>query len=113
MLGKDDSARHLAHLMARATDALQPTGDRRRRLDLDHQVDRAHVDAELERRGRDHAAQTPALEIVFDERPLVFRHRSVMRTGEQRVGCHRRSPFDGLKSRRGRRSSARVEPCTR
>jgi hypothetical protein len=32
-----------------AADALQSAGDRGRRLDLDHQIDRAHVDAKLER----------------------------------------------------------------
>ena len=40
--------------------------DRRRRLDLHDQIDGAHVDAELERRGRDQRAQRAGLEQVLD-----------------------------------------------
>ena len=47
----------LADAVAGAADALQPARDRLRRLDLDHEVDGAHVDAELERGGRDQAGQ--------------------------------------------------------
>ena len=36
-----------------ATDPLDPAGHRRRGLDLDDQIDRPHVDAQLERRGGD------------------------------------------------------------
>ena len=39
--------------VAGAADALHAARDRRRRLDLDDEIDGAHVDAELERRGRD------------------------------------------------------------
>ena len=45
---KEHRARHLAHLVPRAPDALQTAGGRRRRLDLDHQIDGAHVDARFE-----------------------------------------------------------------
>ena len=44
-------------LMPAAADALQAAGDRRRRFDLDDEIDGAHVDAELERRGGDERAQ--------------------------------------------------------
>ena len=40
---------------------------RARRLDLDDEVDRAHVDAELEAAGGDEAAQVAALELVLDD----------------------------------------------
>ena len=39
-------------------DALQAAGDRLRALDLDHEVDRAHVDPELERRRGDEARES-------------------------------------------------------
>ena len=48
MLREDHAAGDRADLVAGAADALQPGGDRRRRLDLDDQVDGAHVDAQLE-----------------------------------------------------------------
>ena len=44
-------------LVAGAADALQARGDRRRRLDLDDEVDRTHVDAELEAGGGDDTRQ--------------------------------------------------------
>ncbi len=56
-LREDAPPRGLAHLVARTADALQATRDRSRRLDLADEVDGAHVDAELERRGGDEARQ--------------------------------------------------------
>jgi len=44
-----DAARDLADRVARTSDALDARGDAWRRLDLQHQIDRAHVDAELQR----------------------------------------------------------------
>ena len=52
-LRDDDAAAGGADGVAGAADALHAAGDRRRRLDLHHQIDRAHVDAQLERRGGD------------------------------------------------------------
>ena len=46
--GKSTPAADGADLVPGAADALQPGGDRRRRLDLHDEVDGAHVDAELE-----------------------------------------------------------------
>ena len=48
VLREDLADARLADLVAGATDALHPRGDRRRGLDLDDEVDRPHVDAELE-----------------------------------------------------------------
>ena len=56
-LREDDPFADRVDLVAAAADALQAARDRRRRLDLDDQIDGAHVDAELERRGRDQRAQ--------------------------------------------------------
>jgi hypothetical protein len=61
VLGEDHARGDRADLVAGAADALQPAGHRRRRLDLDDQVDRAHVDAELEAGGGDHAGSRPDL----------------------------------------------------
>ena len=62
-----------------AADALQPARDRLRRLDLHDEVDRAHVDAELERRRRDEARDPPRLQVFLDLHALLARQRAVMR----------------------------------
>ena len=49
-----------ADLVPGATDALQPARDGRRGLDLDDEVDGAHVDAELEAARRDDGGQPAA-----------------------------------------------------
>jgi hypothetical protein len=65
-------------------DPLQGAGDAGRRLDLDHQVDRTHVDAELEAAGRHDAGEAAALEVVLDDRALLLRHRAVVGLGDHR-----------------------------
>ncbi len=77
----------LADLVAGPADALQPAGDRRRRGDLDDEVDRAHVDAQLEARGRDDTAQPPGLELVLDQGALLLADRSVVRPRQDRLGA--------------------------
>ena len=65
-LGEDDSPTGGADLMAGASDPLQSGGDARRGLDLDDDVDRAHVDAEFEA-ARGHDRREPAgLEVLLD-----------------------------------------------
>ena len=49
MLGEDPAPAGLADLVAGPADALEAPADRAGRLDLDDEVDRAHVDAQLER----------------------------------------------------------------
>ena len=56
----------LVDAVAGAADALHAAGDRGRRFDLDDQIDGAHVDAELERRGGDERADLARLQQVFD-----------------------------------------------
>ncbi len=65
-------------------DPLEPAGDRLGRLDLDHEVDRPHVDPELERGGRDQAGELPGLQELLDRRALLARERAVVRAGELR-----------------------------
>ena len=60
-LGEDAPAADLADAVAGAPDALQPAGDGLGRLDLQDEVDGAHVDAELERAGGDEAGQLAGL----------------------------------------------------
>ena len=89
VLREHDALRDLAHLVAGAADALQPARDRRRRLHLHDEVDRAHVDAELEARRRHHAAQPAGLEVGLDERPLLLADGAVVGAGEHRLGARR------------------------
>ena len=67
-LGEDPALRDLAELVAGAADPLQAAGDRLRRLDLDHEVDGAHVDPELERGGGDEAGELAGLQQLLDDR---------------------------------------------
>ncbi len=78
VLRVDRAAARLADLVAGAADALQATGNRPRRLDLDDEVDGAHVDAELEAARGDDGAQVAALELVLDEDALLTGERAVM-----------------------------------
>ena len=78
VLGEENTTRHLADLVARAADPLQRAGHRRRRLDLDDEVDSTHVDAELEAAGRDDARKPTPLEVVLDDRPLLLGDRPVV-----------------------------------
>ncbi len=85
-LREDAPLRHLAQLVPGATDALETARDGLRRLDLDDEVDRSHVDAELEARGGDQTWDAPGLEILLDEHPLLARERAVMRARELAFG---------------------------
>ena len=78
VLGEEDPPGHGSDLVPRSADALQAAGDARRRLDLDDEVDRAHVDAELEARGGHDRGEAAGLELALDERPLLLAHGSVV-----------------------------------
>jgi hypothetical protein len=70
-LREQHAPRDRPHLMAGPTDPLQPGGDRGRRFDLDDEVDGAHVDAQLERRGGHDGGEPARLEVLLDDRPLL------------------------------------------
>ncbi len=72
--------------MTAAADALQPARHRWRRFDLDHEIDRAHVDAELERRGGDQRTQRSRLEAILDLDALLAGDRTVMRADQRLSG---------------------------
>ena len=81
-LREDPAAADGADRVPGAADPLQPARHRLRRLDLDHEVDRAHVDPELERRGRDQARQLAGLQHLLDDEPLLARERAVVGAGD-------------------------------
>ena len=61
---------------------LQAAGDRRGRLDLDDEVDGAHVDAEFEAARRHHGRQPSRLEVLLDDGALLAADRAVVGSGE-------------------------------
>ncbi len=67
--------------MAGAPDPLDARGDAGRGFDLQHEVHRAHVDAELEGGSCDEPAHAAGLQLVFDEEALFPRYRAM-------VGAH-------------------------
>ena len=96
--------------VAGAADPLQAAGDRLRRLDLDHQVDGAHVDAELQRGGRDQAGQLPGLEQLLDHRALLVGERAVVGAGDLRRALVRLAGVRGVASSRARRARSPAAP---
>ena len=86
VLGDEAAERRRIHLVAGPADPLQAGRDRLGRLDLHDEVDRAHVDAELERRGGDQRRQTARLEHVLDLEPLLARDRAVVGAGDVGLG---------------------------
>ncbi len=78
VLGEDHAARDRAHRVPGAPDALEPRGDRGRRLDLHDEIDGADVEPELERRGGDDGRELAFLEAILDLQPPLARHRSVV-----------------------------------
>ena len=96
------------HLVAGASDPLQPAGDRRRRLDLHDQIDGAHVDAELEGGSRDDAGRVPAFSVILDPAALLAGDRAVVRARDE-ARRHRRQRLPGPSaSRRGPASCRRA-----
>jgi hypothetical protein len=77
-LREDAALADVADVVAGAADPLQPGGDRLRRLDLQHEVDGAHVDPQLQARGRDDAGDLARLQLLLDDEPLLARERAVM-----------------------------------
>ncbi len=81
-LREDPPLRDRLQVVAGAADALKAARDRLRALDLDDEVDRAHVDPELERRGRDETRDLARLEELLHDEPLLARERAVMGSRE-------------------------------
>ena len=98
-----DDAAGGAGLMARAAGALQQPRDTLRPADLDHLIDRAEVDTEVERAGRDHAAQRTAAQAGLGGRAQLGLDRAVMQRHGQAGTDHleRLEPAFGLRARVG------------
>ena len=62
-----------------ASDALQGDGDGARRADLDHQIDGADINSELQRCGRHQHAEFAVLELVFGGQAQLARQAAVVR----------------------------------
>ncbi len=71
--------------MTRAADALDRGGDRFRRIDLADQIDRADVDTEFERRGRDDRLELAAFELLLGGQTFGAREAPMM--GHHRIGA--------------------------
>ena len=82
VLGEEHAAGDVADVVSGPAGALQAAGHRRRRLDLDDQVHRAHVDAQLQAGGGDHGRQAARLQRLLDLRPLLPGHRAVVGPGD-------------------------------
>ena len=73
-------------VVAGTADTLEPGGHRLGRLDLHDQVDRAHVDPELERRCGHERGQAAGLQHLLDLEPLLAGDRAVVRAGDLLLG---------------------------
>ncbi len=77
-LGEDPPAADLADAVTCAADALEAARDGLGRLDLQDEVDRPHVDAELQRAGGNQARELASLEELLDLRALLAGERAVV-----------------------------------
>ena len=89
--GKKPGLRYPSHLVVGPAHALQPRSGRHRGVDLDDQIDRAHVDAQLQAGGGYHAPQSAGLEVVLHLAATFLGHRTMVGHGNRLVnrlaGC--------------------------
>src|SRR5205814_2670434 len=78
VLREDDAFRRRTDLVSGTADTLESSRHACRALDLDDEIDRAHVDAELETRGRDNRRKPAGLEFLLDLEPLLAGDAAVM-----------------------------------
>jgi hypothetical protein len=83
VLGEQHPPADGPHLVTGAAHPLEAGRDGRRRLDLHHEVDRAHVDAELEARRRDDRGQAAGFQRLLHYGPLFPGHRAVVGGGDR------------------------------
>ena len=70
--------RHRTDLVPGAPDPLQSRRDRRRTLDLHHEVDGPHIDAQFQAAGGDHGPQPAGLQVVLDLAAAFLAHTAVV-----------------------------------
>jgi hypothetical protein len=75
---EEDALRQRPAGVSGPADPLDRGRERARRADVAHEVDRADVDAELERRGRDHDRDLAGLELLLGLEPDAARHAAVV-----------------------------------
>ena len=85
-LREDPALRDRVERVPGTTDPLQSARDRFRRLDLDDEIDGAHVDPELERGRCDEAGDLALLQQLLDLDPLLPRERAVVGASDRRSG---------------------------
>ncbi|PSK67650.1 hypothetical protein B0E53_00297 [Micromonospora sp. MH33] len=95
VLREDHAPGDRADLVPGPADPLQAGGDARRGLDLHDQVDRAHVDAQLQAGGGDHGRELPGLERLLDVLALLAGDAAVVGPGDHRRRAGRRSREHG------------------
>ncbi len=76
---KEPALGNAASMVGSATDPLQRDREAARGFELHHQIDRAHVDAQLQRRRRHRAAHLAALQFLLGCEPHRPSQRSVVR----------------------------------
>ncbi len=120
VLREDPAARDGAELVARTPDALEAAATDFGDSTWIDEVDRAHVDAELERRRGDEARDLALLEQLLDLEPLLAGERAVVRAGDLDPLSSSTSSFASSFSRSAIRSASRrlltktiVERCCR
>ena len=84
--GKITPLARRADLVAGPADPLQPAGDAGRALDLDDEIDRAHVDPELEAGRGDERGQPAGLQLLLDLDALLAGDRAVVGADELLAG---------------------------
>src|SRR5207302_7379335 len=82
VLGEDGALRRFADRVAGAADPLDAAGDAGRRLDLDDEVDGAHVDTQFEARRRYQSGKATGLERILDQEALLLGDRAVVGTNQ-------------------------------
>ncbi len=90
MPGHNHPAADGSDLVPAAPNPLHARGDTGWRVDLDDEVHRSHVDAELQTGSGHHRGQPAGLQIVLDERPLFPADAAVMGPGQRLIGVRAR-----------------------
>ncbi len=80
--------RGLIHAVIGAADALEQPRGAFRRADIDHQIDVAPVDAEIERGGRHHGAQLSRRHRILDAAALADIERAMMQRDREIIVVH-------------------------
>src|SRR5579875_3141642 len=76
--GEEASLRDAAEGVARTANPLNRRRDRFRRIDLADEIDRADIDSQLQRRGRDDGLQFTALKLLLGGEPFGPREAPMM-----------------------------------